>query len=329
MNKSFLILFLSTITLSSNEVSVFGAGNLDSANPYGLTNTEKHLLNTKKEIGSIDSKVKNVKSDIEVINERIDGLESIYEGDSKKINGAILTLNKLLNDFETNQNLTDKNNEEINKLKTISEQILQMQDEFAKDNKKNIDSLKSAIEKVSSEVDKINKSYISDKEFKKNMDQFVTVEEFNALKKSLNLNSSNKNKSIITEKSVKSENLSGDEKSDLMDEGKELFKKDYFSKAIPIFEKLLELNYKPAESNFYLGQMWYYRKKYEDALSYYKKSAMLYDKASWMPTLLLHSAISFEKLGDFENSAKFYETLITVYPDSNEAKKADKNLTKK
>lgn len=95
-----------------------------------------------------------------------------------------------------------------------------------------------------------------------------------------------------------------------------------------MFEELISEDYKPAESNFYLGQIWYYRKKYEDAISYFKKSAMLYDKAEWMPTLLLHSAISFEKIGDYKNSASFYETLINVYPHTNEAKRADKNLSK-
>jgi TolA-binding protein len=91
---------------------------------------------------------------------------------------------------------------------------------------------------------------------------------------------------------------------------------------------LIAANYKPAESNYYLGEIWYYRKDYAKAISYFKKSALLYDKADWMPKLLLHSAISFEKTGDFKNAASFYETLMTNYPESKEAKSADKNLSK-
>lgn len=328
MNKTLLALLLGTVTLTSAEVSVFGAGNLDSPNPYGLTNTEKHLLKTKKEIGTIDSKVKNVKSEIETISERIDGLESIYEGDSQKVNSAILTMNKLLTDFESNQNLTDKNSEDIKKLKELVDQLVKSQQEIDSQNKKNLENLKEALSKITSEVNKINKSYLSEKDFKKNMDQFVTKDEFEALKKSLNINTSSKNKSSSSEKSDINKKLSADDKANMLNEAIELFKKDYFTKAIPMFEDLISQNYKPAESNFYLGQIWYYRKKYELAISYYKKSAMLYDKAEWMPTLLFHSAVSFEKLGDFKNSANFYETLITNYPDSTEAKKADKNLTK-
>lgn len=74
--------------------------------------------------------------------------------------------------------------------------------------------------------------------------------------------------------------------------------------------------------------MWYYRDKYEKAINYFKKSAVLYDKASWMPKLLLHSAISFEKVKDFDNATKFYGTLIDVYPSSEEAKIATKNISK-
>jgi TolA-binding protein len=106
-----------------------------------------------------------------------------------------------------------------------------------------------------------------------------------------------------------------------------LFKKDYFTKAIPIFEELITLNYKPATSNYYLGEINYYRKKYADAISYFKTSAMLYDKSSYMPKLLLHSAISFEKIKDFSNAANFYSSLIDIYPDSREAKTATKNLS--
>lgn len=203
-----------------------------------------------------------------------------------------------------------------------------MQEEISNLNKKNIENLKLALEKITTKVNTIDSKYLSEKDFKKNMEQFVTVAEFNALKKSLKINTNSVDKSEISEKADKNKELSADDKASTLEEAKRLFKIDYFTKAIPMFEELISLNYKPAESNFYLGEIWYYRKKYELAISYFKKSAMLYDKADWMPTLLFHSAISFEKLGDFKNSASFYETLINVYPHSSEAKKADKNLSK-
>jgi TolA-binding protein len=55
---------------------------------------------------------------------------------------------------------------------------------------------------------------------------------------------------------------------------------------------------------------------------------MLDDEASYIPRLLLHSAISFERLNDKENSINFYKTLIDTYPSSKESKKASKILKK-
>lgn len=320
MNKILLASLLITSTLiKAEEISAFGAGDLDSKNPYGLTSAEKNILNNKKTLGTIDSKVKDVKLSLESISERIDGLESIYEGDSQKLNGSVLKINEIIKKVEENSTLTEKNAKDIENLKTVTTQMLSMQEEFSK----GLENLKNAVSKISNTVNSINKSYISDKEFKSNMNQFITRDEFEALKKSLGMKTSNKTTADSNTKKISSTK----DKNEILNEAIELFKKDYFSKAIPMFEELIAANYKPATSNFYLGEIWYYRKKYEEAISNYKTSAMLYDKASYMPKLLLHSAISFEKIKDFSNAANFYNSLVDMYPNSNEAKIAVKNLS--
>ena len=311
MQKLFLFILLLASFSKAEQVSVFGAGNLNSSNPYGLTNNEKHILKNKKELGSIDSKVKDVKSTVNSVNQRLDGLESIYEGDSAKLNRAVIKLNNLVLDVEANK--TD-----IATIKNVSNQILVMQEEISSENKKNLDALKLAIKKLTKLVNKINQGYISEREFRKNMKQFITKKEFDAFKRSLG-------KKTIS--SVKAKTLNSNDKNALMKEAKALFKIDHFTKAIPMFESLVKSNYKPAENNFYLGEIWYYRKKYEDAIRHFKISATLYDKASYMPKLLLHSAISFEKVNDLDNAANFYSSLIDTFPESKEAKTAYKNLS--
>lgn len=300
---------------------MFGAGDLNSDKPYGLTQTEEHILKNKKTLGNIDTKVKTVKSTIESINERIDGLESIYEGDSQKLNQTVLKLNTLLEEYETSKI-------DIENLKEVTSQILTMQDEIAKENKKNLENLKKAISSLTKKVNTINSNYISDKEFKKNMNQFITRKEFDALKKSLGKSSNSKTKAKSSDKKVINKKLNSKEARDMFEEAKRLFKKDYFTKAIPMFETLIANNYKPATSNFYLGEIWYYRKKHKDAIGYYKTSVSLAEKTSFMPTLLLHSAISFEKIGDLKNAGNFYSTLIDNYPNTDQASKAYKNLSK-
>lgn len=317
MKKTFAFLLLSTIAISE-EISVFGAGNLDSNKPYGLTTTEKYILKNKNELNTIDTKVKDVKTTIESVNQRIDGLESIYEGDSKKLNDAVLQLNDLTKKSEINSI-------EIEKIKTVTAQILQIQEENNTNNNKNFENLKLAIAKLEKLINAINSSYISEKEFKSNMEQFVTKEEFDKLKKLVIKEEPSQN--LPKESSQLSKEDLTLSNAELLEKAKDLFTKDYFTPAIPIFEDLIAKNYKPAESNFYLGEIWYYRKRYNDAINYFKKSALLYDKASYMPKLLLHSAISFENIKDLENAASFYSTLINVYPNSTEAQTANKNLS--
>lgn len=308
-------LLLSAIA-GAQEVSAFGAGNLDSPNPYGLSSTEKDILKNRKTLGNIDSKVKDVKLSLESINERIDGLESIYEGDSQKLNGSVLKINEVIKKVEENSTLTEKHSSDI-------EQVQAMQEEFAK----SIASLKVAVEKLTNTINTINSTYISDKEFKSNMNQFITRAEFDALKNSLGVKTSTKTTDNTNTNQVSSSTseLSNDE---MYEEAIRLFKKDWFSKAIPMFEELVSKNYKPAASNFYLGNMWFYRKKYDDAIRYFKQSAMLNDKAEYMPELLLHSAISFQETNDTGNAVNFYTSLIGMYPKSSEAKEAEVNLKK-
>jgi len=317
MIKSFYISILIASTLSAaSEVSVFGAGNLNAKKPYGLTSTEKYILKNKKELGSIDTKVKSVKTTIESLNERIDGLESIYEGDSQKLNSTSLELSKVIGNLENNSNQTDLNSQAIEGVKNFANQLLLDQEEISTSNKANLDALKLAIENLTKLVNEINSNYVSSKEFEKNMKQFVTTKEFQS-------KTTQKTKKR-TSKKTKFQDRS---KKDLMLEARLLFKKDHFTKAIPILSYLLKSNYRPAESNYLLGEISYYRKKYQDAISYFKTSAILYDKAKYMPKLLLHSAISFEKTNDLSNATSFYNTIIDVYPASSEAKIASKNLS--
>ena len=53
------------------------------------------------------------------------------------------------------------------------------------------------------------------------------------------------------------------------------------------------------------------------------------DKAKYMPTLLLHTAQSFNAIKDTKNYNKFLDSLISNYPTSKEAQNAKKLKEKK
>ena len=309
-------LFLSTVVFigvaNSAETSMFGAGDLESATPYGLTKSEKVIVKTKKSVAKNQKQIKRVDVVIEDMTERIDALESLMEGDSQKLNKVFLNLNRQIkkSDNDTAVNILFKESYQ-NNIEQITSEIGELKNSI-NENNENINRLKLSFDKIVKTVNKVNKNY-------------VTRSEFNKLLKLLDKKASS---SVSQKKSKKSTSNVDKSKSNkqLISEVRVLFKKDYFTKALPILDHLIEKNYKPAECNYYLGEINYYRKKYKNALHYFKTSMMLYDKATYLPKLLLHSAISFDKTGDSENAENFYTTLVEIYPDTPEAKEASKKI---
>ncbi len=129
-------------------------------------------------------------------------------------------------------------------------------------------------------------------------------------------------------KEEKSEVLNSKSTSKIYSEGVRLFVKQRYDEAAKRFTITDTKGYKPAASNYYLGETAYYTKQYEDAIFYYKKSASLYDQASYIDVLLLHTAISLEKTGDKAQAKTFYKNIIDNYPDRKSAQIAKNKLKK-
>lgn len=312
-------LVVSTISIAA-EVSVYGNSNSNSS--YGLSNTEKHIMKNQSNISDLTSRYGEIKSLVDSLNRRLEGLESTYEGDSLKLNSTAKKLDDLSSQFRSSSFVDS--DESTNTTNASSDDIA---------------SLRASISKLNSLINKINSEYISANEFQKNMQQFVTREEFEALKKAVGVKSSTSattatpvanttTSNKVETKPAEPSLATAEERAKYMAQAKDEYNKKLFTAAIPKFEKLVELNYKPAENSYYLGDMWYVRKKYDLAISHFKKSAMLNDKAAYMPSLLLRSAVSFENTNDKENARNFYSTLIDLYPGSSEAKDAKNRLSK-
>lgn len=325
MNKILLPLLVVASIAVAQEASVYEGSN--SSSPYGLNSSEKQILKNNASINSLSSKVGDITSLVNSINSRLEGLESTYEGDSAKLNSTVKKVNELSQKLNVSSDLGSN---------TAPVSSGQGDAQLAE----TVNGLKAALSKLTTLVNKINSEYVSSSEFEKNMQQFITREEFEALKKSLGVKTAQvtptktndaKASAVDTTVSTQPEikkNLNSEDKVKLLAEAKADYDSKKYDNALPKYEKLVEVNYKPAEGNFYLGQIWYMRKKYDLAITHFKKSAILNDKAAYMPTLLLHSAISFEATKDKDNAKSFYGTLVELYPDSNEAKIAKKNLSK-
>jgi len=286
--RSLIVVSLLSSLLCASEPSVFGAGDLNNPNPYGLTHEEKLIQENKKEIQGIAHKNNLQNAKVESVTERLDGMQAIVEGLSQSVNEHKMSLQKM------NESMSDQN-----RSKSIDELMKQ-----SSANSDNITQLKTLLEELSRTVDGINASY-------------VTKEEFSSLVKQLKISLP---APVVTPK--KMDNASTEK------EAKKLFEQQKYSEAQVYFEMMVQKKYKTAEANFWLGEIFFEQKKYKEAVSYYKQSASENEKASTMPTLLLHTGISMEKNGDIANAKAFYSATVSRFAGSGAAEEAAKKLSK-
>jgi len=286
----FFVLFslLSSLVLAS-EPSVFGAGNLNAPDPYGLTAEEKLILENKKEIQSVVQKNNIQSAKVETVSERLDGLQAIIEGLGQSVNEHKISLQKIAESSASDGNFSSSMSE------------LQKQTSL---NSENIIQLKTLLEELSHVVDSVNASYVS-------------KEEFSLLMKQLKM-------TIPLTTEVNSKMDAGT----LEKKAKALFDQKKYAEAQAYYEMLIKKKYKAHECNFWIGETFFMRKEYKQAIAYYKESASLNDKATYMPTLLLHTGNAMEKNGDISSAKAFYKATVSKYSGSGSANEAEERLSK-
>lgn len=290
MKKISILWLVVTSSLLAAEPSAYGAGNLDSTNPYGLTSSEKNILKNKEKVKDLAQGVGSVKMQLSKINENYEGLRSVTEAFGTKI----FKIDKKMQVLDNNNSIQNESivtlQKEVTDLKEYVNESRLLQDA-------NQEKIKIVLGELSSLIDSINNNYVSKDSFK-NLEAKVNA--LNTVKKS----------KVISSKSG----------AVLLKEGVELFNKKSYDSSKDRFVALVEKNYKPARSNYYLGEIAYFQESYKTAIEHYKKSISLYDKATYIPTLLYHTGISFTKLKDSTQAKQFFNALKQGYPDSKEAK---------
>jgi len=277
-------------TLFSAEPSAFGAGNLDNPTPYGLTTNEKVVLENKKSLHKVVVKSNNQANEVDSLRERIDGLQTIIESLSRKSQNNKINI----------QNINKMSKSELE----TSDEYEKRLSEVTQVNSQNIEKINMLIAEMKTLLDTVNSTY-------------VTRDEFNEFIKGVNKRGSARS----SKTSIKSMS-----NAEIAKKAKSYFNKKFYTKSIEHYSYLIEKNYKPANAHYMVGEMNYRRKSYSNAIAYFKKSASLYAEASYMPTLLLHTAISMDKTGDKKNAKAFFKGVIVKYPTSSEAKEAKKFL---
>lgn len=310
MYRNFLVaIFVTTLplTLISSEPSAFGAGDLSNPQPYGLTSSEEILLQNKQKLHKVVVKSNNQANEVDSLRERIDGLQSIIESLSDKSQ-------------ENKKNIVILDQNSLTKLKNSDEyekrlsEISQLNSDLSKKNSENLVKIKLVITELSAVIDAINATYI-------------TKDEFNVLVNDVNNFKDLVSKELKNNATPKKSKLESMPTGDIATKARSYYDKKLYTKAIEYYTYLIEKEYKPARAHYMIGEMKYYRKNYADSIAYFKKSAALYSKASYMPVLMLHTAVAMEKTGDKKNAKAFYNGIISKYSDSKYAKSAKEYLS--
>jgi TolA-binding protein len=304
MNKNLLatlFVFSVPFSLMASEPSAFGAGNLDNSDPYGLTTSEKVILENKNSLRKVEVKTNNQANEVGSLRERLDGLQSIIENLSRKAHNNEVILEQMA--AKNGENSEGEYEKRITGL--------------SQTNSESIEKIKVLLSEMSQQIDTMNSKY-------------VTKEEFNAFVNSMKSSSSKGQKatapSTPTEEKSAGSELSSMSTVEISAAAQSFYDKKYYTNAMEYYSYLIEKNYKPAYANYMMADMNFKRKNYNDAIAYYKQSATLYSDASYMPELMLNTALSMEAIGDSANAKAFYKGVVAKYPDSSEAKKAQKQL---
>jgi len=112
----------------------------------------------------------------------------------------------------------------------------------------------------------------------------------------------------------------------LFSRGVRLINQKRYAEAKKRFDILAGRKYKPASTQFYLGEIAYRTGKYDDAIKHYQKSAELNENAAYMDRLLLHTGIALEKSGDKAQARNFFQAIVDGYPGSGSAAVAKRHL---
>lgn len=251
--------------------------------------TKQEMQSLKGRAETQSDKIFELQNKIKALETSLDGLKSVYEGQAKNINDLTNKTNALDSSILNNESLSKLESQVAN-------------------NTQNIQTLTESLKSLSDSIAQIN-GLLGE----------IQQVEASKLKQTEEAN----NIAKTTFKKDKSR------RSDIFKEARRLTYAKNFDEAIARYNWFIEIDYKKAESHYMLGNIAYEKNQYNDAIYHYKESAILDDKAKYMPRLLLNCANSLRVLDRADDAKNFYNSIITRFPNSTEAKDAKKQLNNK
>lgn len=281
--------------------------------------TKKDIKNLKDASLNLSSLVVDLQGRLEALEQMQYGIQSLYDAQGQKVQ-------KLSEELEAQNIFMQETRARLEVLKDQFEQLRLTQaqnEENYRSAMKSLDGLGEKIKEVSQVGSALNDLVLKEfesvrAEFAKQADVIAKDQE-NIQKLSLEIEKIYEEKKKIAERNAFK---NPQKKLDVFKEAKSMYWGKNFDDARIRFAWLLEQGYEKAESSFFLGQIAFRQRRYNDAIVYFKQSAVLNDKASYMPVLLLHTIKSFQALNDNKSALTFAQSLIAYYPKSKEAAQA-------
>ncbi len=300
MKKAIYIASVAAVFLLGAEPSAFKAGDLDAPTPYGLTSSEKKIVEQNKNLQNISTKLfDTAQSQIELRNE-IDGIKSLIVGHSEKINN-----------FERKMESDDNGS-----LKTLNKKL----DDNLKLQNENYDKIMSTLSALAALLDETRGEYVSKEQLKaivgknyKDIKSKKTKPAPAPVEEKTHENKTEEPKAESPEKPKQEKPLNIEES---FKKAQQDFKDNKLKEAKAGFESVQanDGEYKKGFLAYYLGEIDYKNGNHKSALEHYQKSIELDEKANYIPIILFHTGASLEKLGDKESAKKILNSLITNYP---------------
>ncbi|MDR2638677.1 MAG: tetratricopeptide repeat protein [Helicobacteraceae bacterium] len=287
MRKLIALILTAGATLAA-EPSAFRAGNVNSSEPYGLTESEKTIRANKQTIDRLEKRVLALEQQIDKLSELAEGLSAINKANAEAV--ATLKRDSERYDEQTKQITSGEaaNKKQLDALSVRQDTLEKQVNKSLGDQAKNQEKLAKALENA-----------VTKAQLERAIRALGGVSEFE-----------------------------GSQPETLLSEAKKQIDAREYDAAYNRLSYLIGKQYKIAETSFHLGVVYYFQENNEKALEAFKTSASADGKANYMPVLLYYSGICHERLKNNADARRFYETLIKLYPSHATIEGAKKRLDK-
>jgi tol-pal system protein YbgF len=197
-----------------------------------------------------------------------------------------------------------------------------------------ITDLREALQQLRGQVETLKKDFAAstkkdDQRFDNILLKINFIENFLEIGNKHSLNENTEKSSKSTGSTATKDQAKKQDKEKAYSDAYQFFKEGNFDKARSEFQNFLAV-YPDSEysdnAQFWVGECYFFEKKYEAAILEYEKVTKNYPNGNKVPYALLKQGLSFLKLGDKTSAKLLLQEVIKDYPNTNQARIARSSL---